>query len=55
MRIPEDALTQLVWWALTGVLRDTGIIAGPDAPAPDVHPVLALRTGDLAAASRGSR
>ena len=55
MRIPEDALTQLIWWALTGVPRDAGIIADPDAPAPDVHPVLAFRTGDLAAGSRGPR
>jgi hypothetical protein len=34
MRTPEDALTQLIWWALTGVLHDAGITADPDAPVP---------------------
>jgi hypothetical protein len=55
MRTPEDALTQLIWWALTGVLRDAGITADPDAPVPAARPVPALRTGGLAAASGRSR
>jgi AcrR family transcriptional regulator len=50
-----DYVTQLVWWALTGVLRDAGITADPAAPVPAARPVLTLRTGDLAATSQGSR
>jgi hypothetical protein len=50
-----DHVTQLIWWALTGVLRDAGMTADPDAPVPATRPALTLRTGDLAAASRGSR
>jgi AcrR family transcriptional regulator len=50
-----DYVTQLIWWALTGVLRDAGITTDPDTRVPAARPVLTLRTGDLAAASRGSR
>lgn len=47
-----DYVSQLIWWALTGVLRDAGISASPDtpdapipdapmqdAPIPDARPV----------------
>lgn len=50
-----DYVTQLIWWALTGVLRDAGITADPGTRIPSARPVLTLRTGDLAAASRASR
>lgn len=50
-----DYVTQLIWWALTGVLRDAGITADPGTRVPAADPVPTLRTGDLAAASRGSR
>lgn len=50
-----DYASQLIWWALTGVLREAGITADPDAPVPDGRPVLAHRAGNLAASSRGSR
>jgi AcrR family transcriptional regulator len=49
-----DYVSQLIWWALTGVLREAGIAADPDAQVPPARPVLSLRGGDLAA-SRGSR
>jgi hypothetical protein len=39
----------------TGVLRDTGTIAGPDAPVPAARPVPSLRISDLAAAPGRSR
>jgi AcrR family transcriptional regulator len=50
-----DHVTQLIWWALTGVLRDAGITADPGPRVGAAGPVLSLRTADLAAASRGSR
>jgi len=50
-----DYVSRLVWWALTGVLREAGITADPGVPVPAARPVLTLRTGDLGAASRGSR
>jgi len=37
------------------VLRDAGIIAGPDAPVPAARPVPSLRIRDLAAAPGRSR
>ncbi len=49
-----EYVSQLIWWALTGVLRDAGISADPDAPVPAARPVLSLRTSDLAAAPGGS-
>ena len=36
-----DYVSQLIWWALTGVLREAGIAADPDAPVPAGRPVLA--------------
>ena len=50
-----DYVSQLIWWALTGVLREAGITADPDAPVPDGRPVLAPRPGNLACGSRGPR
>jgi AcrR family transcriptional regulator len=50
-----DYVSQLVWWALTGVLREAGIAADPDARVPAPRPVLTLRTGDPAARRRGAR
>jgi AcrR family transcriptional regulator len=45
-------VSQLIWWALTGVLRDAGIAADPGAQIPAARPVLAPRTGDPPATSR---
>jgi AcrR family transcriptional regulator len=50
-----DYVSQLIWWALTGVLRDAGIAADTGAPVPPARAVLTLRTGDVAALPRGSR
>jgi AcrR family transcriptional regulator len=50
-----DYVSQLIWWALTGVLHEAGIAADPDAPVPPARPLLSLRTSGLAAGSRGPR
>ena len=47
-----EYVSQLIWWALTGVLRDAGVAADPDAPVPDPRPVLSVRPGGLAAPRR---
>ena len=41
-----DYVTQLIWAALSGVLRDAGIILDPRGPLPAVPPALTVRTGD---------
>ena len=50
-----EYVSQLIWWALTGILHEAGIVADPDAPVPPARPVLSLRTSDQAAAPGGSR
>ena len=50
-----DYVSQLIWWALTGVLREAGIAADPEAPVPAALPALMPRAGQLTAASRGPR
>lgn len=50
-----DYVSQLIWWALTGVLREAGITADPGALVPAARPALTLRPSVLAATSRGSR
>ena len=47
-----EYVSQLIWWALTGVLRDAGIAADPDRPVPVPRPVLSVRPGGLAAPRR---
>jgi AcrR family transcriptional regulator len=39
-----EYVTQLVWAALSGVLRDAGITIDPDLPLPVARPTLSLRT-----------
>jgi len=41
-----EYVTQLVWAALSGVLRDTGVVIDPDLPLPTARPKLSLRTND---------
>ena len=41
-------VTQLIWAALTGVLREAGITVDPDAPLPAIHPKLSLHQADQA-------
>jgi AcrR family transcriptional regulator len=55
-----EYVARLIWAALAGVLRDTGILIDPDKPLPAVRPRLSLRaTGpgadDPAAGQRGSQ
>jgi hypothetical protein len=45
-----DYVTQLIWSALSGVLRDAGIAIDPDKPLPAARPALSLRTDDGTAA-----
>ncbi|MBO0787308.1 MAG: TetR/AcrR family transcriptional regulator [Actinobacteria bacterium] len=40
-----EYVTQLIWSALSGVLRDAGITLGPDEPLPEPRPGLTLHTG----------
>ncbi|HEY1616454.1 MAG TPA: TetR/AcrR family transcriptional regulator [Streptosporangiaceae bacterium] len=40
-----EYVTQLIWAALAGVLREAGIEADPDQPLPTVRPVLTVRGG----------
>jgi AcrR family transcriptional regulator len=44
-----EYVTQLIWAALAGVLRDAGITADPDQPLPAARPKLTVRTHDRAA------
>jgi AcrR family transcriptional regulator len=44
-----EYVTQLIWAALAGVLREAGIVADPDQPLPATRPRLTVRTGDHAA------
>ncbi|HEV2344663.1 MAG TPA: TetR/AcrR family transcriptional regulator [Actinocrinis sp.] len=39
-----EYVTQLVWTALSGVLRDAGVTIDPDLPLPAPRPTLSLRT-----------
>ncbi len=41
-------VTQLIWAALTGVLRDAGIAVDPDQPLPSIRPRLSVRQADRA-------
>jgi AcrR family transcriptional regulator len=55
-----EYVTRLIWAALSGVLRDAGIVIDPDQPLPAVRPGLSLRaTGpgasDPAAGQPGSQ
>jgi AcrR family transcriptional regulator len=43
-----EYVTQLIWAALAGVLRDAGITADPDQPLPVARPKLTVRTHDRA-------
>ncbi len=43
-----DYVTQLVWAALSGVLRDAGVVIDPDLPLPTARPKLSLRTKSAA-------
>ncbi|HWG64115.1 MAG TPA: TetR/AcrR family transcriptional regulator [Streptosporangiaceae bacterium] len=47
-----EYVTQLIWAALSGVLRDAGIHVDPDTPFPSARPKLALRTEDEAPGDR---
>ena len=50
-----DYVSQLIWWALTGVLREAGIAADPEAAVPAARPALTPRAGQMTAVSRGPR
>jgi AcrR family transcriptional regulator len=39
-----EYVTQLVWSALSGVLRESGVVIDPDQPLPVARPKLTLRT-----------
>jgi hypothetical protein len=41
-----EYVTQLIWAALSGVLRDAGITADPAEPLPAVRPRLTVRATD---------
>jgi AcrR family transcriptional regulator len=41
-----EYVTQLIWSALAGILREAGIPADPARPLPAARPGLSLRTGD---------
>jgi AcrR family transcriptional regulator len=41
-----DRVTQLIWAALSGMLRDAGITIDPDQPLPGVQPSLMKLIGD---------
>jgi AcrR family transcriptional regulator len=43
-----EYVTQLIWAALAGVLRDAGITADPEQPLPAARPKLTVRTHDRA-------
>jgi AcrR family transcriptional regulator len=43
-----EYVTQLIWAALSGIMRDAGIVIDPDKPLPPVRPLVALRTTDPA-------
>jgi AcrR family transcriptional regulator len=40
-----DYVTQLIWAALSGVLRDAGIVVDPTRPLPEVRPALTAHSG----------
>lgn len=40
-----DYVTQLIWAALSGVLRDAGVIVDPSRPLPQIRPALSVRSG----------
>jgi AcrR family transcriptional regulator len=40
-----DYVTQLIWAALSGVLRDAGIVVDPTRPLPEVRPALTAHHG----------
>jgi AcrR family transcriptional regulator len=44
-----EYVTQLVWSALSGVLRDAGVVIDPDRPLPAARPKNSLRLADPAA------
>lgn len=45
-----DYVTRLIWAALSGVLRDAGVILDPDGPLPPIRPSLTAHRGTGAAA-----
>ena len=55
-----EYVTHLIWAALSGVLRDAGVVIDPGKPLPAVRPGLGLRAtgpgaGDPAARQRGTQ
>jgi AcrR family transcriptional regulator len=40
-----DYVTQLIWAALAGVLRDAGVVVDPSRPLPQIRPALAVHSG----------
>jgi len=43
-----EYVTRLIWAALSGVLRDGGVLVDPDEPLPPVRPRLTAQPGGLA-------
>jgi AcrR family transcriptional regulator len=43
-----EYVTKLIWAALSGIMREAGVIIDPDKPLPPVRPLVALRTTDSA-------
>jgi AcrR family transcriptional regulator len=43
-----DYVTQLIWAALSGVLRDAGVVLDPAQPLPSVRPALTVHAGSSA-------
>jgi AcrR family transcriptional regulator len=43
-----EYVTQLLWAALSGVMREAGIAIDPDGPLPPIRPLIGLRTADQA-------
>lgn len=48
-----EYVTQLLWAAMSGVLRDAGIVIDPDRPLPPVRPVVTLRTATTSGSGDG--
>jgi AcrR family transcriptional regulator len=49
-----DYVTELIWAALSGVLRDAGVAVDPDKPLPAVRPRLTVRPKDGAASAHAA-
>ncbi len=50
-----DLVTQLIWAALSGMLREAGITVDPDQPLPGMQPSLMRLIGDRPAEERSAR